>query len=252
MREPSRGSGWKEGRKGRAEERKETVGSWVKPGPGGTLPASAAYTSFPAPAAQRAGRLQPGPRERGQGPGPAPPRSLGCLPRSPGCLPGSPPCVCPAVPGVCPAAPGLQPEGRGKVSSAGGAHSEGEGLPSQAEEDASPPETKGELRGGNPRAQAGAAHALLPPPPHPSAGRRPWAPRSGMRTDCTWDHPAKGGRGFCETKSFQLCVESFRLSRALAQHLFPAMQHIPCHLDRTDSLVTLQGKTPHINENTEM
>lgn len=115
VREPSRGSGWKEGRKGRAEERKETVGSRGKPGPRGTLPVSAVHTSFPALPAQRAGRLQPGPRERGQGPGPGTGASTASQPRVSARQP----------PGVCPAAPDLQPEGRGKVSSAGGLRGRG-------------------------------------------------------------------------------------------------------------------------------
>lgn len=180
MREPSRGSGWKEGRKGRAEEGKETVGSWGKPGPGGTLPASAVHTSFPAQAAQRAGRLQPGPRERGQGPGPAPPRSLGCLPRSPRVSARQP--------------PAFSRRGGEKSPLPGGLR--GRGTPVAGRRGCFPSRDEGRVAWGKPTGPGWCCPRPAPPTSPPERGRRPWAPRSGMRTDCTWDHPAKGGCGF--------------------------------------------------------
>lgn len=54
----------------------------------------------------------------------------------------------------------------------------------------------------------------------PSRGRWLWAPGSRRGADCTWGHPAKGGRAFWEMKLIQISAESSQINHALAQHLF--------------------------------
>lgn len=199
------------------------MGSWAEPGPHGTRPASAACAFLPALAAQRAGRLQGGPGAQRPGPGLGP------------ALPGSR--------GGLPAAPSLRP---GDDSSVGGSGVR-DSRRGRRGRFSSRDEESWTVAWGNSQGQAGATQRPAPPP-----GRGRDRGPSEQNTDCTWDHPAKKGCRFSETKQFQLCVQSVRLNDALDQHLSPAQQHVQGHLDRRESSVTLPGRRPQPSENSEV
>jgi len=197
--------------------REEMVGSWGEPGPPGTLPASAVCASLPALPCNELGGSSQGPREGRDGASAAPQPQR--LPRS------------------------TQPSAEGRGGEKPPLLGARRVLESHSRQKTMLPlRRRGELnesRGGNMPGQVGA-----PLTSHPSRGRWPGAPRGRAQTGRTWDHPAKGGCGCCETKFFQHCVQSFQLNRALAQHLLPAMPHTQDHPDRADTSLS-RAHTAH-------